>query len=377
VREAPAEQRHGVEGERAWACPVGCAGGARDGPVGAAPHAAVGDGHGADLRGAVCDRRGAGGGGVAVAVPGARPALGVALRSPSGVAPGCVAARAGDGGEGVHGDNAGGSRGEPRVTVCGTTATRHEGRDGRVVRARSAPGVQDPGEGGPVRAAAALLVRAPCEGRGRRLAQGLGGAGVRRAAPRAQGRRDGAGEARARLLPGGVEPRRGCLLRALGPVPVAACVMEAVVCATGWALREALSLGSAWALWEGAEARAVCEGQRGRALQGRWGAGGAEGAAGAHGRSPCLREWRRTEAAACPGGVRWKARIVVARGVCPRGRGLRRGGTPAASRGGAYAWRRGGLATPVVVMPARGVAVRKAPWTRGRLRGEVAGGGCG
>jgi hypothetical protein len=41
---------------------------------------------------------------------------------------------------------------------------------------------------------------------------------------------------------------------------------------------------------------------------------------------------------------------------------------------GADACRRVWLATPVVAIPARGVAVRQAPWTLERRRGEAAGG---
>ncbi len=45
---------------------------------------------------------------------------------------------------------------------------------------------------------------------------------------------------------------------------------------------------------------------------------------------------------------------------------------PASSRGVAYACRRVWMATPVLVRPARGWAVRKAPWTLERRIGAVA-----
>src|SRR5712691_9371437 len=62
--------------------------------------------------------------------------------------------------------------------------------------------------------------------------------------------------------------------------------------------------------------------------------------------------------------------------VWPRERWRRRGFTPASRSWVAYACRRGWMATPIVVMPARRLAVRKAPWTLVRRMGEGAGGLC-
>jgi hypothetical protein len=148
----------------------------------------------------------------------------------------------------------------------------------------------------------------PFEGRGRRLAQGLGGDVWRRADHRAQGRRGSAGKekvgARALFLQGGVEPLRGCMIRALWTGPVAAGVIDAVLCATGWALREARAVMAALALWDGADDLAVRGGEGRRALQIRWRKGVEDVAEGGRGRSPCLSELMRTEASSCPVWVR-------------------------------------------------------------------------
>jgi hypothetical protein len=84
------------------------------------------------------------------------------------------------------------------------------------------------------------------------------------------------------------------MLRALGPVAVATGMRDAVWPSTGLALREAVPIRPALALVDGADALAVCEGQRGGALQGFWAKGGKALAQGGHGRSPCMRAWRRS-----------------------------------------------------------------------------------
>ena len=167
----------------------------------------------------------------------------------------------------------------------------------------------------------------------------------------------------------GREPLRGCLLLTRGTVPVAAGMRDTVGLATPVAWREAVAVVSAVALVDGADALAVRGGEGGRALQRLWRTSGAESAPGRHGRSPCMSALRRWEASSCPVWVRGTERSVGARWVCPRERWMRRGCTPAARRGVAEAGLRGGMATPVVVMPARGVAVRQAPWTLARRMG--------
>ncbi len=241
-----------------------------------------------------------------------------------------------------------------------------------------APGVQDPGETREISPDEALVCGQPLESRCRRLQHGVVREALMRAQQRAEGLRHGEGEEAVRpgqlLVQVVLEPLLGCLLRTLGTGPVAAGMMDAVVLATTVALREAVAVVAAVALWDGADDLAVRGGEGGRALQRRWRQGVEEVAEGGHGRSPGMRECRRPSASACPLGVRCQEIMVVARGVGPRERCMRRGFTPAARRGVAYAGLRVGMATPIVVMPARCVAVRKAPWTLVRRLGEVAGG---
>jgi len=90
------------------------------------------------------------------------------------------------------------------------------------------------------------------------------------------------------------EPLRGGMLLALGTVPVATGMLDAVVSPTAVALREALAVMAAATVWDGADDLAVCSGEVGRALQGLRGTGGEEIAEGGHGRSPCMRALRRS-----------------------------------------------------------------------------------
>jgi len=103
-----------------------------------------------------------------------------------------------------------------------------------------------------------------------------------------------------------MQPLLGFMLLALGTVPVATGMLDPVVLATAVALREALSIVSALAVLASAEDLAGRGRQRGRALQGLWGKGGADIVEGGHGRHPCMREWRRSSASACPVWVRCK-----------------------------------------------------------------------
>jgi len=54
-----------------------------------------------------------------------------------------------------------------------------------------------------------------------------------------------------------LKPLRGCMMLALGTVPVATGMMDPVVLATALALREALSIVSALAVLDSADALAV------------------------------------------------------------------------------------------------------------------------
>jgi hypothetical protein len=177
-----------------------------------------------------------------------------------------------------------------------------------VVRELSSPGVQDTQEPREVGADATVGCGEARAGERRGGEQGVVREAVRRAEKGAEGLGDGKGEEQGRpgkrSLQVVLKPLLACMLLARGTVPVATGMMDAVVRATTVALREAVARVPAVALVEGAEDLAVCEGQRGVALQVCWRTSGAEIAEGRHGRSPCLRAWRRSEASACPVWVR-------------------------------------------------------------------------
>ena len=113
-----------------------------------------------------------------------------------------------------------------------------------------------------------------------------------------QGFRDGEGEEEVR--PGQLfvqvvlEPLLGFMLLTLWTVAVATGMMDAVVSPTALALVEAVTVMAALALLDGADDLAVCSGEGGRALQVFWSKGSEELAPGSHGRSPCMREFRRS-----------------------------------------------------------------------------------
>jgi len=90
-----------------------------------------------------------------------------------------------------------------------------------------------------------------------------------------------------------LEPLLGCMLLALGTVPVATGMLDTVLFPTAPALRKAVAIVPALALVDGADALAVSEGQMGGAFQVCWGKGREEIAPGGHGRSPCMRALRR------------------------------------------------------------------------------------
>ena len=137
-----------------------------------------------------------------------------------------------------------------------------------------APGVQDTGAPREISPDEALVFGQPLESRCRRLQQSVGREALMRAQKRAEGLRHGAGEEAVR--PGQrfvqvvLEPLLGCMLLTLGTVPVAAGMIDTVLRATTVALRAAVAVVSAWALWDGAEDLAVRGGEGGRALQIRW-----------------------------------------------------------------------------------------------------------
>ena len=166
------------------------------------------------------------------------------------------------------------------------------------------PGRQDPREPQEIGPDAALIFGELLKGPGRGLKQSLGCETLRRAEQGTQGLRDSEGQEpvrpRALLGPVGLEPLRGCMLRTLGAVAVATGMIDAMLARAGWTLLEAVAVGAALALLEGAADRTVCGGERRRALQGLWGKSRADRTQGDHGQSPCMRAWRRSSASSCP-----------------------------------------------------------------------------
>ena len=161
-----------------------------------------------------------------------------------------------------------------------------------------APGVQDAGKTGEGGADEALVCGEPCEGRGGRLEQGVVRAALMGAEKGTQGRGDGKGKEEVRprelLVQVVLEPLLGLRLLALGTVAVATGMMDAVLRATTWALREARAVMAAAAVLDGTDDLAVGGGEVGRALQVCGRKGVKDRAEGGHGRSPCLRALRRS-----------------------------------------------------------------------------------
>lgn len=176
--EASADTRDGVEGGGAAACPAGFAVGAGHGAVRARDATARGERHCEDIRGEGWQGGVGLGHGLAVDVPGDRPARWVEGLQPSGVGHlrsphGAVARR-----EGVHRDKEIGAGGEPRVPVCGATAPWDDGRERRGVLELPAPGRQAPGKTRQSRPDGTLVCGEPLEGVRRGGAQGLVGAAL-------------------------------------------------------------------------------------------------------------------------------------------------------------------------------------------------------
>jgi len=295
--EASAAQRDGVERGRPGAGTAPWTGGERNRAVLEAHDAAVGEGD-PEARGG----KGGEGGmavvvGLTVDVPGAGPDRRLALLQQPSVAPVCPQERPGDGGEGLHGDTAGGSGGVPGWAVLRQSTARDDGVPVGGGLELPAPGVQDTGETREVGADATRVLGEACAGCRRSVDQGVGREALRRAEAGAACRRDGAGEEAVRPGPRVcqvvLEPLRGCLRLALGTVAVATGMLDAVWGATTCARREAMAVMAAAAVWDGAADLTVRGGEVGRALQGCWRPGGAEVAAGRHGRSPCSRALRR------------------------------------------------------------------------------------
>jgi hypothetical protein len=158
--------------------------------------------------------------------------------------------------------------------------------------------MQNPGEPREVCPNEALVCGAPFEGESRGTDHGV----VRKALMGAEAGSErlrhgegeeevGAGKLFFQMLG---EPLLGCMLLTLGTVAVATGMLDAGLPPTGWALIEAMAVMSAAAVLAGAHALAVREGKVGITLQGLWRKGGADLAESGHGRSPCMRAFRRS-----------------------------------------------------------------------------------
>jgi hypothetical protein len=144
-----------------------------------------------------------------------------------------------------------------------------------VVLALPAPGRQDAGAPREARPDETRVFGAPCEGCSRGVEQGGIREALRRADTGAEGRGDGQGNEAMRpgewLVQVVVEPLRGWMRLTLGTVAVTTGMLDAVVSPAAWALREAVAVGAALALWDGADDLAGGRGEGGRACQGRRG----------------------------------------------------------------------------------------------------------
>lgn len=121
------------------------------------------------------------------------------------------------------------------------------------------------------------------------MKHGLGRGALRRADEGAEGLRHGEGAEEVR--PGQLfvqvvfEPLLGFMVLTRGTVAVTTGMVHAVLAPTRVALREAVAVGAALALWDGADDLAVGGGERGIALKVCWRQGREDIAEGGHDRS--------------------------------------------------------------------------------------------
>jgi hypothetical protein len=143
-----------------------------------------------------------------------------------------------------------------------------------------------------------LVFGEPFESRCRRLKQGLVREALMRADEGAERLRDRkseeAGRPRELFVEVVLKPLLRCMLRALGAVAVAPSMMDAVVSRTVGALREAMAIGAAAAVLDGADHLTVCGGEVRIALQVFGRKGGEDVPQGGHGSRPCMRVLRRS-----------------------------------------------------------------------------------
>jgi hypothetical protein len=296
--EEPAETLHGVEGGGSSACTAGFTIGDGDATLLERDEAAMGDDDPEDSGGEVWERCGPIWIGLAVDVPRDSPGLWGDVLPPSGVAQVCFAESTGDGGEGFDGDKEVGSGRQPTTSVLRQATAGDNGVDVGVVRELSAPGLQAPEKARAVGAHETLVFGEPFEGLRSGVEHGLGGDALMGADPGAQGLRDSEGEEDVRprelFVQVVLEPLLGFMRLARWTVPVATGIIDAVFFPTALALREAVSVMATLAMVAGTDGLLVRGGEVGRTLKVLWRKGVEESADGGHGRSPCMRELRRS-----------------------------------------------------------------------------------
>jgi hypothetical protein len=206
--------------------------------------------------------------------------------------------RAIDGGEGFDGDKEVGAGGAPGRAVLGEAPAWDEVVDVGVILELPTPGMEDAGEPWEISPDETLVCSESFEGERRGGEHGVVGGALMRADEGAERLRDGEGEEEVRpgklALQVVMKPLLGFMLLALGTVPVAAGMRDAVLFLTVWALIKAMAIGAAAAVLDGADDFAVHEGEVGVTLQILRGKGGEDVAEGGHGSSPCMRVLRRS-----------------------------------------------------------------------------------
>jgi hypothetical protein len=233
MREDAAEKRAHLEASGPRASASGCAGGQSDGAVHARDAAAVREGDPEDRGGTGTEGGAAAWLRLRVDVPGDRPdARGDLLKQPR-LAPDVFEHRAVDGREGLDGAKEVGSGGAPGGAVVGASAARDHIVEVGMGRKLVAPGMEDTGKAGQVRANKALVFGKTFQRLSRSIAEGLGGALGMCAAKGSQGFRDGEGEEQVRhwelLFQLRVQPRLGCMGLAWGTGAIATGMVDA-----GW-----------------------------------------------------------------------------------------------------------------------------------------------
>jgi hypothetical protein len=259
--EEPADKLHGIEGGSSWASTARLTVGAGDSAVFEAHETSIGDGASEDSGGEVLEGRVAIVARLRVNIPGDVPDVWVDVLEQSGLAHIFFADGSVDGREGLHGDKAVGSRGEPDGAVLGESTARDDVMDVGVLLELSSPGVQDAGKPREVGPDAALVFGEAFESERRGVAQGLVGEALMGAEQGARGCRDGAGEEAVRpwelFVQGALKPLLGCMVLTLWTVAGATGMMDAVLFSTAWASIEALSIVPALAMLDRTDDLAV------------------------------------------------------------------------------------------------------------------------